>query len=78
MTSAPYRPAEYRYHLLRAAQERYQRNPSALDPDQGTEARRQADKTFDLEDLVLSAPEARGLVIAETQLDAALAEIAGR
>jgi len=78
MTSTPDRPAEYRYHLLRAAQERYQRNPSALDPDQGIEARRQADKTFDLEDLVLSAPEARGLVISETQLDAALAEIAGR
>ena len=72
------RPAEYRYHLLRAAQERYQRNPSALDLDQRAQARLQADKTFDLEDLVLGAPEASGLVISETQLDAALAEIAGR
>lgn len=78
MSHTPERPAEYRYHLLRAAQELYRRNPSALDPNQFIEARRQADKTFDLEDLVLGAPEARGLVIAQTQLDAALAEIAGR
>ncbi|HSQ08140.1 MAG TPA: nitrogen fixation protein NifM [Chromatiaceae bacterium] len=78
MNTDPDRPPEYRYHLLRAAQERYQRNPSALDTDQGAQARRQADKTFELEDLVLGAPEARGLVISETQLDAALAEIAGR
>ncbi len=78
MNTDPDRPPEYRYHLLRAAQERYQRNPSALDPEQGAEARRQADKTFELEELVLGAPEARGLVISETQLDAALAEIAGR
>jgi len=78
MNTDPDRPPEYRYHLLRAAQERYQRNPSALAPDQGAQARRQADKTFELEDLVLSAPEASGLVIAQTQLDAALAEIAGR
>ena len=74
----PERPPEYRYHLLRAAQERFQRNPSALAPEQLDQARRQADKTFDLEELVLNAPEARGLVISEGQLDASLGEIAGR
>lgn len=72
------RPAEYGYHLLRAAQERYQRNPSALAPEQLDQARRQADKTFDLEALVLGAPEAGRLVIPEGQLNASLAEIAGR
>ncbi len=76
--STNHRPREYGYHLLPAAQERYQRNPEALDPDQLAQARRQADRTFDLEDLVLGAPEARGIVIPEPQLDAALAEIAGR
>jgi peptidyl-prolyl cis-trans isomerase C len=78
MTNTADRPAEYRYHLLRAAQERFQRNPSSLDPNQFVQASRQAGKTFDLEGLVLDAPEARGLVISEAQLDAALEEIAGR
>jgi len=78
MTDTPNRPPEYRYHLLRAAQERFGRNPAALDPEQLLRAERQADKTFELEELVLGAPEARGLVIGEAQLDGALAEIAGR
>ena len=72
------RPAEYGYHLLRAAQERFQRNPSSLNPEQLDQARRQAHKTFELEELVLAAPESRGLVIGEDHLDAALVEIAGR
>jgi peptidyl-prolyl cis-trans isomerase C len=74
----PQYPAEYGYHLLRAAQERFQRNPSALTPEQLDQAQRQADKTYDLEELVLSAPEARGLIISEGQLDDSMAEIAGR
>ncbi len=74
----PSQSPEYRYHLLRASQERYQRNPAALDPGQLAQAERQADKTLELEDLVLGAPEAQGLVIGDAQLDAALGEITGR
>ncbi len=70
--------AEYAYHLLRAAQERFQRNPSALTAEQLEQARNQARMTFDLEQLVLDAPEARGLVIGEDQLDRAIGEVAGR
>ncbi len=77
MTS-PERPPEYAYHLLRAAQERYQSSTAALTPEQGVQARRQADKTFDLEELVINSPEAKGVVIGEGQLDASLAEISGR
>lgn len=72
------RPPEYRYHLLRAAQERFGRNPAALDADRLAQARRLADKTFELEDLVLASAEARGLVLTPGQVDAALAKVAAR
>jgi peptidyl-prolyl cis-trans isomerase C len=75
---SPESRGEYAYHLLRAAQERFRCNPAALSPEQLEQAHRQAVMTFELEQLVLDAPEARGLVIGETQLDASLAEIAGR
>lgn len=76
-TEPPSRP-EYRYHLLRAAQERFGRNPGAHDPEQRAQAHRQADRTLELEELVLASREARGLVLAPGQLDAAVAEIARR
>jgi len=72
------RPPEYRYHLLRAAQERFGRNPGALDPGKLAEAHRQADRTFALETLVLGSPEAQGLFPPPERVDAALAEIARR
>jgi peptidyl-prolyl cis-trans isomerase C len=74
----PARPPEYRYHLLRAAQERFGRNPGVLDPGQLAEARQQADRTFALETLVLGSPEAQGLIPPPERVDAALAEIARR
>jgi peptidyl-prolyl cis-trans isomerase C len=74
----PTQGPEYRYHLLRAATERFQRNIAALDPDQRTEAERQARQTFELETLVLSADEARAVIIPEDQLQGAYQEVAGR
>jgi peptidyl-prolyl cis-trans isomerase C len=70
--------AEFRYHLLRAATERFQRNIPALSPEQRAEAERQAQKTFTLETLVLGSDEAGAVVIPADQLDAAFDAIATR
>jgi peptidyl-prolyl cis-trans isomerase C len=64
--------------LLRAATERFQCNIGALDETQRVEAEAQAQKTFDLEDLVLSCDEARQVLIPDQQLHQALQEVAGR
>ncbi|MBK5964412.1 nitrogen fixation protein NifM [Thiocystis minor] len=70
--------AEYRYHLLRAASERFQTAPGALDADRLAQAERQARQTFDLESLVLSSPEARDTLIPEARLDEAVLAIRQR
>jgi peptidyl-prolyl cis-trans isomerase C len=70
--------ATYRYHLLRAASERFQRNIGALDADQLAEAERQARQTLALEELVLAADEARDVLIPDGQVQAALHEVASR
>ncbi|MGB5833286.1 MAG: nitrogen fixation protein NifM, partial [Thiohalocapsa sp.] len=69
---------EYRYHLLRAATERFESNIPALDSTQRAEAERQARQTFALEDLVLSSEEAQGVVIPDDQVKEAYQAIAGR
>ncbi|HYN76258.1 MAG TPA: nitrogen fixation protein NifM [Lamprocystis sp. (in: g-proteobacteria)] len=70
--------AEYRYHRLRAAGERFQLGWWALDGSQRAEVERQARRTFDLEDLVLGSVEARAVVIPTEQVDGAVAELRGR
>lgn len=74
----PMQGPEYRYHLLRAATERFQCNIAALEPGQLSEAERQARQTFDLETLVLSADEAQGVLIPDEQVQQAYQEVAGR
>ncbi|MBK1720846.1 nitrogen fixation protein NifM [Thiocystis violacea] len=77
--SSPQEPSsEYRYHLLRAATERFQSGLDALDAPQMRQVEQQARQTFDLESLVLSTSEARDTLIPERRLDAAVAEIRGR
>lgn len=72
--SSTVRP-EYRYHLLRAAAERFQLGLWALDATQGAEVDRQARRTFELEDLVLGSPEAGSVVILAEQVEAAVSEL---
>jgi peptidyl-prolyl cis-trans isomerase C len=72
------RPPEYRYHLLRAALDRFKRNLSVLDADEVAQAERQASKTFEVETLVLAAPEACGTFIPPERVDGAVAEVASR
>ena len=70
--------SEFRYHLLRAAGERFQAGVVDLSEAQLGEVTRQARRTFELEDLVLGSAEARGLVIPPDQVAAAVAAVRGR
>lgn len=71
-------PAEFRYHLLRAAGERFQLGTWALDAAQRAEATRLAQRTFELEELVLGSSQARAVVIPVDQLEAAVGELRSR
>jgi peptidyl-prolyl cis-trans isomerase C len=75
---APSLPAEFRYHLLRAAGERFQLGTWALDAAQRAEATRLAQRTFELETLVLGSAEARAVVIPIDQVEAAVGELRSR
>lgn len=70
--------SEFSYHLLRSALDQFSRNPGDLAPDQYRQVRKRADKSFQLESLVLASSEAEGLVIPQSQIDEALATVAGR
>ncbi|MBP6581985.1 MAG: nitrogen fixation protein NifM [Chromatiaceae bacterium] len=70
--------ALYRYHLLRAASERFQRDLGALDTRRRAEASHQAQRTLDLENLVLGSREALGVVIPPERVDNALGELRAR
>jgi peptidyl-prolyl cis-trans isomerase C len=69
---------EYSYHLLRGALETFQKNIPELNAQQFQKAKHIADKTFALESIVLSTAEARDVVIPDSKLDAAMAEVEGR
>lgn len=69
---------EYGYHLLRGALETYQKNIADLNSTQFQQTKRIADKTYAMESIVLSTPEARDIVIPESKLDASVQEIASR
>ena len=68
----------YGYHLLKVSLTSFRKNPAQLDSGELSQARRKADSAYELESLVLATPEARDVVIADAQLDAAIAEVAGR
>ncbi|MCG6897016.1 MAG: nitrogen fixation protein NifM [Thiocapsa sp.] len=69
---------EYRYHLLRAAMERFRCDLVALSEHQRSEVESQARRTFDLESLVLSSCEAGDVVIPDERLTAAVHELRRR
>ncbi|HSO84815.1 nitrogen fixation protein NifM [Thiocapsa sp.] len=69
---------EYRYHLLRAAIERFQCDLVGLDAQRMVEVESQARRTFDLESLVLSSCEALDAVVPEQRIEDALQELRGR
>ncbi|NBC49351.1 MAG: nitrogen fixation protein NifM [Gammaproteobacteria bacterium] len=71
-------PDGYRYHLLRAATERFQRNIPALSDDERRQAETQAQRSFALEERVLRSPEAAEVLIPEVQVQRAFDAVAQR
>lgn len=69
--------AAYRYHLLRAATERFQCNIPALDASQRAAAEAQARQTFALEELVLGSEEAADITIPAASVQQSLDAVAG-
>lgn len=69
---------EFNYHLLRNALDGFSKNLSQLDTQEYQQAYSKASKSFELESLVITSPEAKGLVIPEQQLDQSLSEVASR
>jgi len=72
------RPPVYRYHLLRAALDAGLPSLAALDPRQLDKVSPRADRSFELESLVLGAPEAASVVITDQRIEEAVAELRGR
>ncbi len=68
----------FQYHLLRSALEHFGRHSGELDEAQFHQAQQRASKSYELEALVLSSAEAKGILIPEAQIDNAVTEIAGR
>lgn len=72
------RPAEYRYHLLRNALECFSKQPRELTAEELLKITARADKSFELESVVLNSPEAHGLCIPEETLNRSIKEVAAR
>jgi len=68
----------YRYHLLRAASERFKCDLSNLSEGQMREVERQAGRTLEIEDLVLGSREVHQVMIPPERVEAAVAELQGR
>ncbi|MBK5939868.1 peptidylprolyl isomerase [Halochromatium roseum] len=71
-------PEHYRYHLLRAATARFQRNIPALSREELAEAEHQARRSFALEEQVLKSTEALDVLIPDTQVQRAYQEVKQR
>ncbi|MBK1647202.1 nitrogen fixation protein NifM [Rhabdochromatium marinum] len=71
-------PAEYHYHRLRAAADKFSCGLAALSDEQWPEVEARAAQSFALETLVLNAPEARDVVIPEQQIEQALNQLRAR
>jgi peptidyl-prolyl cis-trans isomerase C len=74
----PEDPPEMAYHLLRGAVERFSKAIPELDARQYAEAKKQAIKTYALESLVLSSPEALDVIVPDEKVDLAQQEIIKR
>jgi peptidyl-prolyl cis-trans isomerase C len=70
--------AVFNYHLLRNSLDTYRKNLTQLDADEQSVVRRKAQKSFEIESLVLASPEAGKVQIGAAQLDRSLREVAER
>lgn len=66
------------YHRLRSSLTRYQKPPVNLDEQQTTLIQKQADRELTIESVILTSPEARGVVVPEASVNAAVDELQQR
>lgn len=78
MTEPPRAGGDLAYLVLKTAHGLFGRGPLALEGHERHKVETLAKRQHDLETLVLSAPEARDVVVPEATLNAALAEIRSR
>jgi peptidyl-prolyl cis-trans isomerase C len=69
---------EFNYHMLRNALNDYQKNLSQLEPVEYQAVYHKASRSYRLESLVVSSPEAKRVVISQTQLDRSVNEVTAR
>jgi peptidyl-prolyl cis-trans isomerase C len=69
---------EFSYHLLRNALNEFGKNLAQLDGEEYERVYEKATKSYELESLVLAAPEAEGLVIPDEQLQHSMASVESR
>jgi len=78
MSTTPERIPEMPFIRLRAALELFGKPPFELNPEELRRAVTQAKREYEIETRVLNAPEATGVVVADAEIERALAEIRGR
>jgi peptidyl-prolyl cis-trans isomerase C len=71
-------PGVWRYHLLRAALEQFQRRPAELSPEQAAKVEAFAERSYRLESQALASAEAQEVVIDPAQVQQAVAQVAQR
>lgn len=69
---------EFAYHLLRGALQVFKKSIAELSDSQYQQAKSIADKTYALESVVLSAPEARDIIVSESAIISAVEEVVNR
>ena len=69
---------EFTYHLLRSALDGFSKNLSQLDQGAYEDVYRRANRSFDIESLVLASPEAGEVVISAQQLEQSVQAVASR
>lgn len=71
-------PAEMPYNRLRTALMLFGKSLAELEPEECQRVERQAAKEYRIEQSILEAPEAAGVMVSEVELARALAEIKGK
>lgn len=68
----------FNYHMLRNALDSFQTNLTELSESKFESVYQKASKSYEIESLVLSSPEALDIIISDDQLNQAMAEISSR
>jgi peptidyl-prolyl cis-trans isomerase C len=77
-SAGAYKKPEYAYHLLRAALECFKLSANDLSEQQYLDTSIIADRTWALESIVLSSPEALGATVTDADVERAVAQIGSR